>query len=136
VNITFSDRWQSLKIGILGALGFTGCFSLLGFLEAYFLAFPAEESFLPIKIMTEILAGFLFAVTYRYLIRDEVNSHLKDGAVFAFGLVRGFSPWEMGSNFTLLSLFLGQNMLAFLLTRWLLDLAFRWGLVKRQGRIE
>ena len=36
-------------------------------------------------------SGFLFGVTYRYVIRRDRNPHLNSGAVLAFGLVRGLA---------------------------------------------
>ena len=43
-------------------------------------------------------SGFLFGVTYRYAVRTDQNSHLGDGVVFAFGLVRGLAQAEAGLN--------------------------------------
>jgi hypothetical protein len=53
-------------------------------------------------ILSAVIAGFsgfLFGVTYRYIIRVDKNSHLKSGAVFAFGLVRGLTQIEFGWSF-------------------------------------
>ena len=131
MEITLSDRIESLKVGLLGACSFTLAYALLGGLLGQ--VFP-DGSIIDgpkrIQLATELLSGFLFAVTYRYVIRDDANSHLKEGAVFAFGLVRGFSPWEMGDNFELLSLFLAQNLVAFLLTRWVVDFALSRSWIK------
>jgi len=33
-------------------------------------------------------AGFLFAVTYRYIVRRDHNFHLKSGAILAFTCIR------------------------------------------------
>ena len=42
------------------------------------------------------VSGFLFGMTYRYVIRDDRNPHLKSGAVLAFGLVRAIPQIEPG----------------------------------------
>lgn len=39
-------------------------------------------------------SGFLFAVTYRYIVRRDRNSHLKSGAILAFACIRGFATIE------------------------------------------
>jgi len=36
-------------------------------------------------------SGFLFAVTYRYIVRGDRNSHLKSGAILAFACIRSFA---------------------------------------------
>jgi hypothetical protein len=130
LEITLSDRIESLKVGLLGACSFTLAYTLLGGLLGQVFPEGSIEGPKRIQLATELLSGFLFAVTYRYVIRDDANSHLKEGAVFAFGLVRGFSPWEMGDNFELLSLFLAQNLVAFLLTRWVVDFALSRSWIK------
>lgn len=73
------------------------------------------------------VAGFLFGVTYRYIIRDDVNPHLKSGAVFAFGLVRGLAQVEVGlSNLNTVvpvAVMASESILMFAVARVLLDTA-------------
>ncbi len=73
------------------------------------------------------VAGFLFGVTYRYIIRDDVNPHLKSGAVFAFGLVRGLAQIEVGlsnqSNILPVVVAAIESILMFAVARVLLDAA-------------
>jgi hypothetical protein len=38
-----------------------------------------------------LLSGFLFGVTYRYVVRQDANPQLKAGAILAFGFVRGLA---------------------------------------------
>ncbi|MBE9046899.1 hypothetical protein IQ255_21250 [Pleurocapsales cyanobacterium LEGE 10410] len=79
------------------------------------------------------ISGFLFGVTYRYIIRDDRNSHLKDGAVLAFGLVRGLALVEGNStNFGLLStlLIVIYSLVCFTIARLVLDLAIAYKLIK------
>ena len=82
------------------------------------------------RIAIAIGSGFLFGVTYRYIIRSDRNLHLKDGAVLAFGLVRGFALIE-GTDFTLLWLLLIiESVLGFAISRFSLDLALEFKLIK------
>ena len=47
-----------------------------------------------LNVAVTTFCGFLFGVTYRYIMRQDVRSHLKSGAVGAFALVRGLSQLE------------------------------------------
>ena len=79
------------------------------------------------------VSGFLFGVTYRYVIRSDRNSHLNDGAVLAFGLVRGLALIERNFNLSeLLSLggLVLQSIVYFAVVRLLLDLAIARKLIK------
>ena len=44
-----------------------------------------------------ILSGAVFALTYRYAIRQDKNLQLNTGVVIAFTLVRGFAQVDVGS---------------------------------------
>lgn len=104
-----AERIESLKAGILAAVSFTLAYSLAVVCNGFVLAeqfevFTALEITVGINLLVKVaiagLSGFLFGVTYRYVIRDDKNPHLKDGAVLAFGLVRGLAPVEIQANFT------------------------------------
>ena len=78
------------------------------------------------------IAGFLFGVTYRYIIRGDRNSHLNDGAVLAFGLVRGLASIEnkvITFDWSMVILVI-QSLICFAIARWLLDLAMAKKLIK------
>ncbi|MEA5532454.1 hypothetical protein [Crocosphaera sp. XPORK-15E] len=127
------ERLESVKAGCLGAIAFTVSYLITWGLNY---AFWANHCFdllsLGLKMAIALISGFLFAVTYRYIIRNDNNSHLKDGAVFAFGLVRGLVPVEMSPNFLdslgQLSLLGIESILCFTIARLTLDFAFhrRW----------
>jgi hypothetical protein len=72
-------------------------------------------------------SGFLFGVTYRYIIRVDTNPHLKTGGIWAFGLVRGLTQIEVGwdiNNPILPYLILaGESILWFALAAFALDIA-------------
>ena len=76
------------------------------------------------------ISGFLFGVTYRYIIRGDRNPHLQDGAVLAFGLVRGLASIE-GTQFTILwGLTIVESVLCFAIARLTLDMALKLKLLK------
>jgi hypothetical protein len=128
------ERLESIKAGILGAIAFTVSYFILEGIRVN-LAFNMEYNpNLWIKLPISLLTGALFAITYRYIIQGTDNSHLQEGAVFAFGLVRGLVPLEFTSDILNhwgeLSLILGENLLYFWLTRLVIDLAFEQGWIR------
>jgi hypothetical protein len=84
-----------------------------------------------------LVAGFLFGITYRYVIRQDQNSHLKSGAVLAFGLVRGLAQIEgsLAQTVAPLSLLLmvGESCLLFAVAQWSLDGAIGQGWLQPLG---
>jgi len=76
-----------------------------------------------------LFSGFLFAVTYRYVIRQDQNPHLKAGAVGAFSLVRGLAlvetSWQQ-TSFIELAILVGESFLLFGSIRLTLD----WALIQ------
>ena len=129
-----TERIESVKAGIVGAGAFT--VAELIFFLARSLAinvFPdlgLEAMTIDLSWMISLaigaVSGFLFGVTYRYVIRSDRNSHLNDGAVLAFGLVRGLALIEKNLNLSeLLSLgsLVLQSIICFAIARLVLDLA-------------
>ena len=49
-----------------------------------------------VSVAIACVSGFLFGVTYRYIIRTDNNSHLQQGSILAFGLVRGLAQIDVG----------------------------------------
>ncbi|MFN5514910.1 MAG: hypothetical protein ACK5CA_09225 [Cyanobacteriota bacterium] len=130
MEITVRERLESLKAGALGALvlGLTAGLSLT--LQGVF-RFPAEAPTLW-SAAGFLLSGFLFGVTYRYIVRGDGNPHLRDGAVLAFALVRSAGylqaltdPVQSGAFLAWICL---ESVLSFGAARSLLDLALnrRW----------
>jgi hypothetical protein len=74
-----------------------------------------------------IITGFLFGVTYRYVIRTDRNDHLNSGAVLAFGLVRGLAQIDVArfdlTQIWLDGLIIGKSILLFAIARYALDRA-------------
>jgi hypothetical protein len=133
-----AERIESVKAGILSSVVF-GLLNGLTILINYslskiiieFQCWQIASLFdLELQLAIAFISGFLFGVTYRYLIRGDLNSHLQDGAVLAFGLVRGFALIE-GTSFTPLWLLLiVESIFDFAIARWSLDLGLQFKLIK------
>ncbi|MBF2014587.1 MAG: hypothetical protein IGS23_05105 [Rivularia sp. T60_A2020_040] len=138
------ERLESVKAGAVGALSFSAVFIL----AAIFNDLLFEEYFSKLYSLSIItlnwqwlisagiagFSGFLFGVTYRYIIRKDQNPHLKTGAVMAFGLVRGLTQVDVGLNFPLLilpfALLALESILEFAVTAFILDSTIRLSWVK------
>lgn len=127
------ERIESVKAGVLGAAAFVVADLILVAVK-YLLSEGRELSFAlllndwtrSLPLVIGAISGFLFGITYRYIIRDDRNSHLNDGAVLAFGLVRGLAIVEQNLALSeLLSalLLVIQSIACFALARLVLDLA-------------
>jgi hypothetical protein len=143
-TLSWRERWESLKAGMIGAIAAGLMFGLLTLLETQLLALdlPIRLSEfhrawgvpLLISLAIAMLAGFLFAVTYRYVIRQDQNFHLGSGAVMAFGLVRGLAQMDVGvqvqfAPVTLVIMVL-ESVLLFAGLRLVLDRAITQGWLK------
>ncbi len=137
---SWSERWQSLKAGGLGAIAAALIFGLLIQLNSLLtLRIPELQGLLTWQAGVAVVvsgaiakfSGFLFAVTYRYIVRQDHNPHLRSGAVGAFGLVRGLAlaelSWQTASPWILV-MFLLESFALFGGIRLILDwaLAHRW----------
>jgi hypothetical protein len=118
------ERLESLKAGIVSGIVTTTIWIASALAAGPRLGLDRPGLFLAAGIAG--FSGFLFGVTYRYVIRHDRNPHLQSGAVGAFALVRGLAqiepllrqesiPWELAL------ILLGQNMVMFTVARWGLD---------------
>ena len=135
-----TERIESVKAGIVGAGAFTVAESIFWLAKSLFINFVSDNAttiainwIWSIELAIGAVSGFLFGVTYRYVIRSDRNSHLNDGAVLAFGLVRGLALIE--NNLVLSELLsLGglvlQSIICFAIARLVLDLAIARKLIK------
>lgn len=132
VTLTVAERIESLKIGLLAAIAFTLAYILILLIQLRLLTESVPLGW--VQIAVACFSGFLFGVTYRYIVQNQENPHLKDGAVLAFGLVRGLVPLETSEGLNeqalILSLFLGESLFCFAVARRCLDLAFQNGWLK------
>ena len=139
-----AERLESLKAGVIGSISLG-----LAFLSTSFINVLWLDKYFPIVTYDKIdivnlqmllngviagFSGFLFGVTYRYIIRVDANPHLKTGGIWAFGLVRGLTQIEVGwhlSNSVLPFLILaGESILWFSLAAFALDTAILWKWLK------
>lgn len=133
-----NDRLESFKAGILGAFTAAVVFSILLLINSSILAARFEvlrelridNPALPELIGGTIAAisGFLFGVTYRYIVRSDRNPHLNSGAVAAFGLVRGLAQVDAGLHLQSHNLWwfvaiAMESILLFAIARVALDIA-------------
>ena len=114
-HLSVADRIESFKAGFLGAIASVFAFFAIAILHHFLqnsLTVQLISSFelgnpfiLLIKLSMIGFSGFLFAVTYRYIVRRDRNSHLKSGAILAFACIRSFGTIERDlSALTLLPL--------------------------------
>ena len=138
-----TERIESVKAGLITAMAFTIA-DLIAILlnnlifvrwemQFHLLHLTSQLDSL-ITIATALVSGFLFGVTYRYIVRNDRNSHLKDGAVMAFGLVRGLALLEAtaikSGQFWSLTILITESIWAFAIARYCLDFALRKKIIK------
>lgn len=109
VNSPFTpaERLESLKAAILGGTcaGLLSLLLLIGHRLLHHGSLPQLSSlFSSLAGLTLLangaiaaLSGALFALTYRYAIRQDQNPQLNAGVVLAFTLVRGLAQVDAGS---------------------------------------
>ncbi|RMF21347.1 MAG: hypothetical protein D6756_12645, partial [Cyanobacteria bacterium J083] len=82
------ERTESIKAGILGAFSFAladvtcNFFNhLIDLLANWQLTINHSHSLFDwlFQLIIAVSSGFLFALTYRYIMRGDTNSHLSDG---------------------------------------------------------
>jgi len=134
-----AERIESVKAGVLSAIIFSlidglviavNHFFSLTFATSWQLGQVSSIVDLLLRIAIAMISGFLFGVTYRYLIRGENNFHLNDGAVLAFALVRGFALIERTNPSLFWLVAIIESVLSFSTVRVGLDYALRIKLVK------
>ena len=136
-----TERIESVKAGIVGAGAFTIAELVIILVKTFTITMIVEFSPETVIINWESLiqlaigavSGFLFGVTYRYIIRADRNDHLNDGAVMAFGLVRGLALVEGNlvlSELLSLGVLIVQSIICFAIARFTIDLAISRKLIK------
>lgn len=85
---------------------------------------------LAFRLAIAISTGFLFGVTYRYIIRNDRNNHLQEGAILAFGLVRGLALIEGTAMTPLWLLLIGESIGCFAIASFGLNTAMKFKLIK------
>jgi hypothetical protein len=122
------ERIESVKAGSLGGIAAGISYGLMATIDRLMLP-EYSQSLVSIGLEAAILiiTGFLFGVTYRYVIRTDRNDHLNSGAVLAFGLVRGLAQIDVAefdlAQIWLDGLIIGKSILLFAIARYVLDRA-------------
>jgi hypothetical protein len=122
------ERIESVKAGSLGGITAGISYGSIAMVEVSILPeYLGSLISLSLEAAISIVTGFLFGVTYRYIIRTDRNDHLNSGAVLAFGLVRGLAQIDVSkfelSQIWLDGLVVGKSILLFSIARYLLDRA-------------
>jgi uncharacterized membrane-anchored protein len=143
-DMTFVERIESIKAGVVASLAVAIAFTGASLINRLILATRFEPlaglqasadgiGFL-LSGAIAVIAGVLFGITYRYVVRQDQNSHLKSGAVLAFGLVRGLAQIDVGVMtqgvllpFVVLAL---ESILLFAVARVVLDRTMSNGWVR------
>ncbi|NJL62522.1 MAG: hypothetical protein HC903_12695 [Methylacidiphilales bacterium] len=145
-----TERLESVKAAILSAFCLALMFSFTTFANNQLFAKsflgiePLEQKQLRIDFLGShwwisagiaAFSGFLFGITYRYIIRTNNNQQLKSGGIMAFGLVRGLAQVDVGirytSNIVPLVVVAGESILWFGLAALILDLFMQLGWIQR-----
>jgi len=105
-RLSWAERMESLKAALLGAIAALCCLGIFIHVNSVVLVpqWPQTSGVPTWMLGTDLwlnagiaqFSGALFAITYRYIIRQDQNAHLRSGAVGAFGLVRGLAQIELG----------------------------------------
>ncbi len=131
-----AERIESLKAGSLAAVALLLAFGVAAAVEQALHAPTLASTPLTLLSSSAIacFSGFLFGVTYRYVIRTDSNPQLKAGAAIAFGLVRGLARGEAGlrgpQDLWPFAVQAAESVLMFALAALVLDLAIQRGWLK------
>jgi hypothetical protein len=141
-----TERIESLKAGGIGALAVAPAFGVITGVNQWamtqFLLLDgwnavAAHSHSWLSGAIALVAGSLFGITYRYIIRQDQNSHLKSGAVLAFGLVRGLAQVDLGltsaAALVPMGVMAGESVILFAVAQIGLDWAIGQGWLKPFG---
>jgi uncharacterized membrane protein len=135
-RLTWEERIESIKAGGMAAVSVAFVFPITvlanDWVATRFAAVPMNYW---VSGAIALFAGFLFGITYRYVIRQDDNSHLKSGAVLAFGLVRGLAQVDVGISIhhTIVPVVVlaMESILLFAIARLILDWAMTQGWIQR-----
>ncbi|OKH52460.1 hypothetical protein NIES2101_14655 [Calothrix sp. HK-06] len=137
-----AERLESLKAAILASFGAIFAFTIINLIQIKFSIFSSTfDLHWWLSAAIVLFSGFLFGVTYRYIIRDDNNFQLKAGGVMAFALVRGLVQADtklavvsdINNIFSLalpLAVVLAKNVFLFGLAAILLDVAIQNSWIK------
>jgi hypothetical protein len=128
------ERIESIKAGNLGGIAAGSVYALTMALErSRWYHYSGSLLSVGLAIAIAIVGGFLFGVTYRYIIRTDRNAHLNSGAVLAFGLVRGLAQIDVDefelSQVGIDALIVIKSVVMFAIARYAIDRALTASLI-------
>lgn len=126
------ERIRSAQAGILGAFCLGSVYLLLSGANLViermgWVALPLDLFSIEglIDLVSIGITGFLFGVTYRYIVREDQNLQLKAGGILAFALVRAIAQIDVGLQLQSLPgsvwLLAGESLILFGIGGWILD---------------
>jgi hypothetical protein len=122
------ERIESIKAGSIGGMAVGIGYGAIEFSQRLLLPATSISLFsLGLATAIAVTSGFLFGVTYRYIIRTDRNDHLNSGAVLAFGLIRGLAQVDIDrfqiAQIGIDALIVSKSILLFAIARYAIDLA-------------
>jgi hypothetical protein len=122
------ERIESIKTGSLGGMAAGVVYGVTILVDRALCPICSKSLLsLGLAVAISIVSGFLFGVTYRYIIRTDRNAHLNDGAVLAFALVRGLAQVDVEefdlSQAWVDGLIVSKSIVMFAMARYAIDYA-------------
>ncbi len=135
-----TERIDSLKAAALGAIAAGLGFGLVMLVQSFV---PLGLGLSPwegwpgvLAIAIALCSGALFGITYRYVVRQDDNPHLRSGAILSFGLVRGLAQVDGGQLLQgdVLPAGIGvvESLWLFAIAATIIDWGMAWGWLKPQ----
>ena len=135
--LPLTERIASIKAGLLSAIAVgvvASCLAIFNYwmhLQAWGGSLLSAQSTFEhlLTLAFAVISGFLFGVTYRYIVRDDPNPHLRTGAIAAFGLIRGLAQIDAGvllnGHPAAMALLAGESMVMMAIAASCLDFALK-----------
>ena len=122
------ERFESIKAGILTGLAIAVIAGIGAVINPEFMRLPT----IGLDVSIAGFSGGLFGITYRHLVSQGQDEHLKSGAIGAFALVRGLAQaelfWVYRANLWAVGIAIVESFVMFGVAALLLDFALnaRW----------
>jgi hypothetical protein len=124
------ERLESIKAALF-------CGSTLATIALFGSGINPEFMRIPTIALEVGVAGFsggLFGITYRHLVSQSQDEHLKSGAIGAFALVRGLAQaelfWVYRHNLWAVGISIVESFVLFGVGAFILDFAFKLNWIK------
>ncbi len=126
----WQERLESIKAAILSGLTLAIIAGFGSLINPEFMQIPT----IALDIGVAGFSGGLFGITYRHLVSQSQDEHLKSGAIGAFALVRGLAQaelfWVYRNNLWAVGIALVESFVLFGVAALILDLALKFKWVK------